>query len=158
MKNQIREVLLTRLMGGMSKAQLDVIGRVVGSFVGDSVAMRILPCGEDELEYGFSGTLLGRQEYLQQEREHLFSRYGQTAATWTAVFQIAAIPGNPEQIHPAEDAAPTNESGEFSRAKFERIANGVLNQMEQVGIVEGPRWPSISVTPLGLYRVVPASA
>ena len=38
---------------------------------------------------------------------------------------------------------------------MEKMAGGFLGYMEQLGIVEGPRWPSISVTPLGLYRTVP---
>lgn len=70
--------------------------------------------------------------------------------------QVAAIPQSPNEN--AALASPTDSlrpSGDISRAAMERIAGDLLAMMESIGIVEGPRWPSISVTPLGLYRTVP---
>jgi hypothetical protein len=134
------------------KAIVDAVAAVVG----DSVSMRVLPCGVDHLEYSFSGALLGRREYLQEERENLFSRYGQAPSAWTAVLQVASIPSafvTPSQPGDAEWMGP---SGELNRPAMESYVNNLMTYMEQIGIVDGPRWPSISVTPLGLYRTVPS--
>ncbi len=141
---------------GFPSTWTDAIAGFVAAFVGDSISLRVLPCGREHLEYAFSGALLGRKEYIQEERENLFSRYGAVTSRWTAVMQVAAIPQSPNEN--AALASPTDSlrpSGDISRAAMERIAGDLLAMMESIGIVEGPRWPSISVTPLGLYRTVP---
>jgi hypothetical protein len=183
----------TVLMGGMTSDQLAAMGDFVDAFVGEGIALRALPCGLEDLELGFGGALLGRREYIQEERETLFSRYGTVASNWTCVLQIAAIPmpvespdddqdevnsgsdgpdveadfapeaiDEPSDDH--EDGAAGNdadvltEDGEgISRARMEGIAVELLAMMEKVGVVDGPRWPTISVTPLAVYRTVPRS-
>jgi hypothetical protein len=147
------------LFGGMDPNQLTAIVSFVEAFVGDSVAIRIAPCGIDQLELGFGGALLGRDEYIQREREHLFSRYGARASDWTAVCQIAAIPSRATKVEMSSDGdVVTDDAGVVNRANMERIAGEILETMEGLGIVEGPRWPSISVTPLGLYRSMPSGS
>ena len=95
-KAQAKEAARASAMG-IAPTKLDAITRMVQSLIGDSVLMRVLPCGADEREYGFTGALLNRREYIQEERENLFSRYGQAPTVWTAVFQIAAIPEKPRR-------------------------------------------------------------
>jgi hypothetical protein len=146
------------LLDGLTPTQLQALSDFISSFMGDSISLRVLPCGREHLEFGFSGAMLGRKEYIQEERENLFSRYGSLARSWTVVMQVAAIPQNPADETAAEAASPSvaaTPDGAFSRAGMERIAGDLLALMENVGIVEGPRWPSVSVTPLGLYRTVP---
>lgn len=48
------------ILGGVSGATLSAIAEFVDALVGDSVAVRIAPCGSSHLEYAFSGALLGR--------------------------------------------------------------------------------------------------
>lgn len=140
---------------GIPATQMNAISEFVQAFVGDSVSVRVLPCGSDFLEFAFAGALLGRQEYLQAEREHLFSRYGNGPSKWTAVLQVAAIPSDPSTADSAAEVDSLRESGDISRAGMERVASNLLQLMESIGLVEGPRWPSVSVTPLGIYRLVP---
>ena len=157
-RSSMRQAAKSLVMGGMTSLQLKAISDFVEAFVGDSIAIRILPAGPDHLEHSFSGALLGRSEYIQEEREHLFSRYGTVVSRWTAVIQIAAIPARPDVdagAAPAEELQSTREGGDINRAAMEAIAIQLLGHMEAIGIVEGPRWPSVSVTPLGLYREVP---
>lgn len=145
---------------GFPIEMLEAIPNFVDAFLGESIAVRVAPCGLGQLECGFSGSLLGRDEYIQRERESLFSRYGAKAATWTSVLQIAAVPsedtsssGSPQPAQPPNVASA---SGSISRAAMEGMAGGLLEVMEQIGVVEGPRWPSVSATPLGVYRNVPS--
>lgn len=140
---------------GIPAAQVEAIASFVEAFVGDSVSVRVLPCGRDHMEYAFSGALLGRKEYLQEEREHLFSRYGALTSRWTTVMQVAAVPSAGAQGE-SVDTSDIAADGEINRAMMERIAGELLGMMEQIGLVEGPRWPGVSVTPLGIYRLVPS--
>jgi hypothetical protein len=153
-QQQVRQQLMHKLMGDIGPDQVKAISRLVENLAGDSILLRVLPCGVGNLEFGFTGALLGRREYIQEERENLFSRYGQVPTTWRTVFQIAGIPheGGPPSFEPGE---MVDDEGLISRARVEKMAGGLLGYMEQIGIVEGPRWPSISVTPLGIYRTVP---
>lgn len=147
-------------MGGMSSAELEAFAGFVNAFVGDSIAIRFMPCGAENAEYGFSGALLGRREYIQEEREHLFSRYGNAAGSWHCLLQVAAIPtsehGAPNAVAaPLAPPGPGMTGAGISRVAMEALASSLMAKMEEIGIVEGPRWPSVSVTPLGVYREVP---
>lgn len=156
-QQQQRAAAIDKLLGGgtTSLAQIEAIAQLIESFAGDSIQLRILPCGIDNLEFGFTGALLGRREYIQEERENLFSRYGQAPTAWRVVFQIAGIPTEGGTSPDFSSGSATNSSGAFSRAQVEKMAGGLLGMFEHLGLVEGPQWPSISVTPLGIYRNVP---
>ncbi len=149
------------LMGGISSEQLTAMSEFVDAFVGEGISLRALPCGLQYLDAGFGGALLGRREYIQEERETLFSRYGTIASSWTCVLQVAAIPRRgqgDQEDNDMPDVIPGLAAGEgegFSRAGVESMAVELLSKMEALGIVEGPRWPTISVTPLAVYRIVP---
>jgi hypothetical protein len=162
---QFSNTTLAALMGGMSPVQLTAMTEFVDAFVGQGIAFRALACGKDDPPAGFAGALLGRREYIQEERESLFSRYGVTASSWTCVMQVAAIPAPPAEI--ADDSPEesdetesdsidsTEDESTIDRAAMESLAVDLLDMMEKIGIVEGPRWPTISVTPLAVYRTVP---
>lgn len=145
-------------IGGISPDQLNAISAAVQSFFGDSVVIRAMPCGPNYLDYAFTGALLGRKEYIQEERENLFSRYGQTPTSWTIVFQIAAVPDRAEGEPEFEPEETVDAGGSILRSNMEKMVAQLLEYMEQLGVVEGPRWPSVSVTPLGLYRTVPRAS
>jgi hypothetical protein len=127
----------------------------IQSFLGDDIAMRALPCGEQHMEYGFNGSLLNRSDYIQQEREHLFSRYGTYMSNWTCVLQVATVPDQDPRDKIEGNMNFLLPSGNISRAATERGAADLLSDMERVGVLDGPRWPTVSVTPLGIYRDVP---
>lgn len=158
-KTELSKAAKTAIMGGADPEMLRSIGEFISAFVGDSISVRLLPCGLEHLEYGFSGPLLGRREYIQEERENLFSRYGSRPSKWTAVAQIAGIPSQDEdEFNPSEMSALRPGTDIISRAATERLAAGMLAYMESIGLVEGPRWPSVSITPLGIYRNVPRTS
>lgn len=187
-RRQLATAMKSAMMGGLEPEQLQAMGGFVDAFVGDDIAFRALACGRDHLELGFGGALLGRREYIQEERDSLFSRYGTFASSWTCLMQIAAIPQskvdtNADSIaHDAADAADAAEAAVqaveaveavegadidedaedsdgdgISRATMENLALELLQMMEKVGLTAGPRWPTVSVTPLAVYREVPTA-
>lgn len=150
-----REVL--QPVGSDIKNVIDVVNRFLSS---DAISVRFLACGEARPELAFSGSLLGRDEYIQRERDALFARYGSLLSGWTAVLQIASIPSETEaneaRARDFSDISLTTEHN-INRAAVEQAAIGLLGHMDSLGVSEGPLWPGISVTPLGIYRVVPRS-
>lgn len=160
---QLAAAAKTAMMGGTSSEQLAAMSEFVDAFVGEGISMRALACGQEHLEYGFGGALLGRREYIQEERELLFSRYGTVASSWTCVLQVAAIPTR-EVADPDASAAGADRDDDataseiINRAQLEGMAVDLLGMMEEIGVVEGPRWPTVSVTPLAVYRNIPKRA
>lgn len=148
----------TAAVGADVKATFDVIQEYLTS---DSISVRFLACGEEHPEFSFSGSLLGREEYIQNEREALFSRYGSHLSGWTAIVQVAAIPTREagEEARKRDFANLESFAGStgVNRAAIEQAAIQLLGTMEATGISEGPLWPGISVIPLGIYRSVPRS-
>lgn len=140
---------------------MEKIANVLSKFLAsDAMSVRFLACGEERPDLGFIGSLLGRDEYIQRERDALFARYGSTLNGWTSILQIAAIPSKANRDQARErsfdnlDFAP---DGNIDRAVVERAAMGLLEAMDAIGVSEGPMWPTISVVPLGIYRTVPRS-
>jgi hypothetical protein len=144
----------------MTADLLAVFNAVNGFLEADALSLSILPCGEDHPELRFSGSLMGREDYIQGERQGLFARYGSVLQGWTAVVQIAAVPGEPATTAAGGLGTPrsdlVSEDG-VDRVAVEQLRMRFLGSMEAMGIAEGPIWPRISVIPLGIYRVVPRS-
>src|ERR687892_208466 len=153
---EARREVEAQLGGAAGMDQMRSVMKVLGSFIGEAIAVRLLSCGLDHPEMGFAGSLLARDEYLQRERDELFSRYGSILRGWTTVMQVAHVPADAETTSAmGPDAASLEQlaSGQaINRAAFERTAAQLLRMMESIGITEGPRWPTVSVVPLAIYR------
>ncbi|MEV0758229.1 hypothetical protein [Streptosporangium sp. NPDC050280] len=145
--------LVKSMLQGMSPEKIAEIKDLVASLANDAVSIRAFPFGEDHREFNLSGALLSRSEYMQNEREELYSRYGYTLDNWTMVAQIARIP----KRTPAEAPSFNIEgelivNGRMDRIAMERIGVSLIKYIEAFGLAEGPIYPSISVTPLAVYR------
>ena len=153
--DEIREALiaekLTEFSGGVSLEQLASLGDMVDAFTNSSIIARALPFGSEHPEYHFAGTLLSRSEYIQPEREALFSRYGTRLNNWTIVMQLARIP-SPEKPKLPDFNKPLTDGDVLSRGVLENTINGIVSYMEGVGIGEGAQYPAMSVTVLAIYR------
>jgi hypothetical protein len=148
----------SQLWGGTDPSAVKSIADVFSSLMGQAIAIRVLPCGVDHPELSFGGALLDRRDYVQPEREALFGRYGAVLREWTCVMQIASLPTGPGFKEEDVDFGAiqlTGPDNRIKRASLERMATQFLGFMESMGMAEGPRWPSISVTPLAIYRRIP---
>jgi hypothetical protein len=124
----------------------------------DAISVRLPACGPSRPELALSGSLLERSEYIQLERDALFSRYGSVLNGWTSVVQIASIPSESEsQAALKPELAGFSEAGstQINRPALEQNLVSMLGMLEATGAAEGPLWPGISVIPLAIYRVVP---
>jgi hypothetical protein len=141
---------------GVDPDSIRSISEVLMSLTSGEIALRVIPCGPDRPELSFGGVLLDRVEYLQKEREALFSRYGSILGGWTVVVQIEAVPYplDEEPQISAQDVVFAEKT--VNRAGVERMCLDLLRMVDATGLTEGPRWPSITVTPLALYRDIPS--
>jgi hypothetical protein len=157
---QLRAAASAAVMGGASPETVTGVADFLSAFLGDTIAVRVLAGGPDHPSASFGGVLLSRDEYLQKEREALFSRYGQPLEGWTIVMQIARIPPavDPHEELEFDDLSMVNDRGQADRTAVETAATRLLSFFESSGLAEGPRWPSITMTPLAIYRVVPQPA
>lgn len=139
---------------GAPPAVFQDLADLFGAFTNETVTVQVNPCGEEYSMYHFSGALLNRSDYIQDEREELFGRYGMHLKGWTIVMQIARMP--------EEVAVPSLEfEGEFAdenglnRIAIENMATTFVSWLENMGVAPGARFPSIAVTPLAIYREFP---
>jgi hypothetical protein len=121
-REHAKRELLGTVLQGLSTSQLGDFANLFSAFSNNAISIRAFPCGADRPEFHFSGSLLSRSDYMQAEREELYSRHGNELSNWTAVMQVARIP----------------------------VRFGEAPDLDDFDM--GPAFPAISVTPLALYR------
>jgi hypothetical protein len=160
-KGQREKRVVNAMTNLLQNTDPQTIARLVNTaspILGESIAVRTLPCGQEQSEFSFGGVLLNRAGYIQQEREDLFSRHGTLLRHWTIVMQVANIAPKPDDDTPTLSVGTHNllsSSQRIQRAALEKMVVDLLGVLESFGFSEGPRWPSITVTPLAIYRWVP---
>jgi hypothetical protein len=136
---------------------LDVMEGMVRLLFDTGIWVRCMPCGAEYPEACFSGVLLDRSEYVDPERFAIFSRYGAHVREWTVVGTVTRISQRvpPREIN-LEDLGSEiiTAHGALDRNQVEDLLSRLLEYCETQGITEGPRWPSIVITPLAVYRQV----
>lgn len=151
-RERLKAELVSVLLAGSSLGQFKDVAETVAAFTNDQISVRVLPCGRDYPDYHFAGTLLSRSEYIQEEREALFGRYGVYLNDWTAVMQIARIPSETPPPPPDFNRQFVTDDGRIDRTTFEQLAIDLIGDWEQKGLSEGSRYPAISTTILAIYR------
>lgn len=94
----------------------------------------------------------GRQ-FLDSDAEVVFSRYGVGVQEWTLVGSIGHYGDNSP---PGMDASSllNKEDDSVNRAGFAEFVNNFLLTVGETGFIDLPQYPSFSVVPLAVYRVV----
>jgi hypothetical protein len=75
-REEHRDKALSELLGGLSASQLEELVKFAGHFTAGAIRLKILPASAQNADCYFSGSMLDRAEYIQEERESLFSQYG----------------------------------------------------------------------------------
>jgi hypothetical protein len=145
-----KDAAVQALLGGASAGMFDDIAEFVTGFTNDSIMVRAQPCGPARPELHFGGVLLSRSDYLQDDREALFSRYGSQLSDWTVVMQVARLPAATSP--PAAELQPPLSNGQIDRVAVERMVSSLVTQVESTGLAEGSVFPAVPVTVLAIYR------
>jgi hypothetical protein len=139
------------LLGDAAPEMLPALSSLVQSLLAGGISMRCTPCGTEKPECSFSGILLNRSDYIEPERAAVFGRYGVEASPWTLVGIVSRF------ANPDDNEATPRVPGEFGRLALEEMVASLLKKLEAIGVADAPTWPSIAITPLGLYRALPAA-
>lgn len=151
-REEVKRELVTKMMDGLSSSQLEEFGNFFSAFSHNTISIRAFPCGDIHSELHFSGALLSRSEYMQAEREELYSRYGNRLFNWTIVMQVARIPRVNLETPNFDFDFELMKGSRINRVATESMINGFIEYFEYIGMAEGATFPAISVTPLALYR------
>jgi hypothetical protein len=149
---RIGRVGAQRLMGLPPDAARQM-GDVFVAFFGEGLTVRHLPCGPEHRAYALLGSLVDDATFMADSRAALFAKYGSAPSEWTLLAQIATVPPAPadeEDGHAA--ASDEQDDSSLDRAGLEGIAAGILRGLEEAGLTGAPAWPSITLTPVALYR------
>lgn len=138
----------------------EMVDGFVGALYGSHLSLRLLPCGEGEPECSFIGLIADTHGYIGAERDALFSRLGGDLSEWTTLAQVGRLPG-PRPGGPVDLSslgqgleARMRQSDRLDRHAIDRFLVEIMQALEQFGMQEAPRHPTISVVPLAVYRHV----
>lgn len=151
------------LMGGMTPDMVRQIGKAIQQFFGQGLFIRQLPCGTEERAFALLGTLRTDVEALLDDRAGMFAKYGAAPSRWTVLSQIATVTERPaDELDSGLNVAEGEEgqedaAEEVDRTDFERLAGEMMVALESAGLSGGPVWPTITVSPIAVYRSVATS-
>ncbi|WP_157430449.1 DUF6414 family protein [Actinomadura macra] len=146
------DALVKESMEGLSPEAMRDFAKLADAFTNKTISLRCFPCGADSPQFHFAGALLSRSDYIQDEREELYSRNGTELDGWTIVMQVARIPSKVGELGPPRLDFDLWDGQRIDRVATEELLNNFSLFIEQIGIAEGVTFPSISVTPLAIYR------
>lgn len=151
-RNKLAVQLTKEILGGMSPDLVRQLGDAISKFFGEGLFIRQLPCGTAHRSYGLLGTLV--PSALLDDRAAMFAKYGAGPNTWTVLSQIATVTAPPVDGGSLEGDAASDEDDEadVDRPEFERLAGEMMVALEETGVGGGPVWPSITVSPIAVYR------
>jgi hypothetical protein len=139
------------------KKLTEPIRTVLGGLLGGGITIRLFPCGPSKPDCGLGGLLLDRSEYIEPERSAVFARHGVAISDWTVLGVVTRLsqrtPTAPSSLDPA---SMVRDSGSINRTALEGMMLQMLELLESFGLSEGPAWPSLAMTPLAVYRTIPA--
>lgn len=83
----------------------------------------------------------------------MFAKYGAAASTWTVLSQIATVT-TPRSTDGSSSDQDQEESPDqdLDRAEFEGMFGDMMVELEAKGLSGGPVWPTITMSPIAVYR------
>lgn len=164
-RSKIAKHATKELMGGLDPDLVRQLGAAIERFFGQGLFIRQLPCGPEYRPYALLGALRTDVDALLDDRAAIFSKYGAAPSSWSMLSQIATVTQPPaeglgsfggdadvsgDQVSADEDV--DGHEDDANRADFERTVGDMMVQLESSGFSGGPVWPTITVTPIAVYR------
>ncbi len=95
---------------------------------------------------------------LLDDRAGMFAKYGAAPSRWTVLSQIATVtepPPDESEVAASgegDEEVEADEVDKVDRTDFERLAGEMMVALESGGLSGGPVWPTITVSPIAVYR------
>ncbi|MDT3440295.1 hypothetical protein [Pseudofrankia sp. BMG5.37] len=143
-----RDAMVSKMLDGMEPSSIGSLAEVVEGLFPDGIwAIQRLGPDRDVL---ISARCSATSEYLEKDRNALFSRYGVGYSQWTMV----GLVGSRDSLVPETDLTITDTNGVLDRAKIVDVILGLMALIGATGFAEAPQGNNFAVTPLGIYRIV----
>lgn len=141
-----------QILEGMPPELVRQLGDGIRKYFGEGLFIRQLPCGNDHRSYGLLGPLLTGA--LLDDRAAMFAKYGAAPSSWTVLSQIATVTSPAAEPGSAIAANQDDDGEDVDRPEFERLAGEMMVALEATGVSGGPVWPTITVSPIAVYRSI----
>lgn len=153
-RKKMAQHLVKEILDGMSPDLVRQLGDGIRKYFGEGLFIRQLPCGNEFRSYGLLGPLLTGA--LLDDRAAMFAKYGAAPSSWTVLSQIATVtsPAAGDEAGSAMSGHHNGDDEEVDRPEFERVAGEMMVALEATGVSGGPVWPTITVSPIAIYRSV----
>ena len=122
-----------------------------------------MPCGASEPSSSFLGVIGHGSDYVALDRASLLSRIGPDTPDVTTVMQLARVPTERENTRSADalvaDIMRRLQAGgdSIDRSAIDEFLLEMMRMTEDHGLQSAPRWPAVAMTPLAIYRQMPAA-
>ncbi|QUF07059.1 hypothetical protein KCV87_14055 [Actinosynnema pretiosum subsp. pretiosum] len=153
--NTLDQVLKSGMIPrGPQKNIFEKVKRSIKLMYPPGVTIRAFPASQSHDDYSFTGTLLDKSEYMDQERATLFARHGVKPGDWTTVGLVSR--SGRKFITPEINITPGVLDGKIvNRSKLEEIIENITDYLEGVGFSEAPSALGVAIIPLAIYRTIP---
>ncbi len=136
---------------------------MVEALYGENLAVTIMPCGPSEPSSSFLGVIGHGTDYVALDRPGLLSRIGPDTPHLTTIMQLARVPTERESTRPARalvgDIMRRLQAGgdSLDRSAIDEFLFELMRMTEDHGLQSAPKWPAVAMTPLAVYRQIPAA-
>lgn len=148
---------------GDDDGQFEQMMAMVEALYGENLAVTVMPCGPNEPSAAFLGVIGHVTDHVALDRDSLLSRIGPDTPELTTIMQLARVPTERDNTRSAQavvaDVMRRLKAGGHSvdRSAIDEFLLEMMRMTEDHGLQSAPRWPSVAMTPLAIYRQMPAA-
>lgn len=148
---------------GKADNEFEDMMAMVKALYGENLAVTIMPCGASEPSSSFLGVIGHGTHYVALDRASLLSRIGPDTPDLTTVLQLARVPTERENTRSTDalvaDIMRRLQAGgdSIDRSAIDEVLLEMMRMTEDHGLQSAPRWPAVAMTPLAIYRQMPAA-
>lgn len=143
--------------------QFEQMMAMVEALYGENLAVTVMPCGPSEPSAAFLGVIGHGTDHVALDRDSLLSRIGPDTPALTTIMQLARVPTERDNTRSAQavvaDVMRKLKAGgdSIDRSAIDEFLLEMMRMTEDHGLQSAPRWPSVAMTPLAIYRQMPAA-
>jgi len=148
---------------GENNDEFEQMMSMVEALYGANLSITVMPCGTVEPSMAFLGVISHDTDFVALDRSSLLSRIGPETPELTTIMQIARVPTDRDNTVSSEALIAQimqrlgRGGDDIDRNAFDEFLFEMMRMTEDHGLQSASRWPAIAMTPLAIYRQIPAA-
>jgi hypothetical protein len=136
---------------------------MVEALYGENLSLTVMPCGAGDPTKAFLGVIGQDTESAALDRPSLLSRLGPETPDLTTILQVSRVPTERDRSTPPQTLIMQimrrfqGSPDSIDRSAIDDFLFEMMRMTEDYGLQSAPKWPAIAITPLAIYRQIPAS-